>query len=113
MTDISMGSAQPRNTPRALGVTVETVNPAELYEVMTGASSQDPIRVQNCSKRFKEMLDMFGTYDALHEIAAQRTVALPIRKQAIIQFKNAALNHWRARKSAPILLSEHFAERFH
>jgi hypothetical protein len=67
---------------------------------MSAASSQDPNQVQASSKRLKEMLEMFGTYDALHEIAAQRMVPLPIRQQAIIQFKNAALNHWRSRKLA-------------
>lgn len=50
------------------------------------------------------MLDMFGTYDALHEIAAQRTVPLPVRQQAIIQFKNAAVSHWKSRK---VLNDEH------
>jgi hypothetical protein len=87
------------NTNRpALGVIVENVSPVELYEVMSGASSQDPTQVQTSSKRLKEMLEMFGTFDGLHEIAAQRTVPLPVRQQSIIQFKNAALNHWRSRK---------------
>lgn len=84
----------------ATGVKVENVSPGELYEVMTAAASQDPTQVQASSKRLKQMLDMFGTFDALHEIAAQRTVPLAVRQQSIIQFKNAALNHWRSRKSA-------------
>lgn len=88
-----------RSAPIASGVNVENVSPAELYDIVTGASSQDPARVQACSKRLKQMLDMFGTFDGLHEIAAQRTVPLPVRQQAIIQFKNAALNHWKSRKS--------------
>ncbi|KAF8076536.1 armadillo-type protein [Lyophyllum atratum] len=82
----------------ATGVNVEHVSPTELYDVMTAASSQDPSRVQASSKRLQQMLDMFGTYEALHEIAAQRTIPLVIRQQAIIQFKNAALGHWRSRK---------------
>ncbi|KAG6833896.1 hypothetical protein H0H87_007907 [Tephrocybe sp. NHM501043] len=83
----------------ATGVNVEHVSPAELYEVMNAASSQVPSQVQTSSKRFKQMLDMFGTYDALYEIAAQRSFPLAIRQQAIIQFKNAALNHWKSRKT--------------
>jgi CAS/CSE protein involved in chromosome segregation len=91
----------------ALGVIVENVSPTELYEVVSLASSQDPTRVQASSKRLKEMLEMFGTYDGLHEIAAQKTVPLPVRQQSIIQFKNAALTHWRSRKLA-VLLPIHF-----
>lgn len=84
-----------------LGVVVETVNVQELYQVLVDASSQDPTRVQSSSKRLKQMCDMLGTYDALQEIASQKTVPTPIRQQAIIQFKNSALGHWRSRKYAP------------
>ncbi|KAG5648935.1 hypothetical protein DXG03_000284 [Asterophora parasitica] len=94
----------PRRPAMATGVNVEHVSPTELYEVMTAASSQNPSQVQASSKRLKEMLEMFGTYNALHEIAGQRTVPLVVRQQAIIQFKNAALNHWRSRK---VLNDEH------
>jgi hypothetical protein len=90
-----------KGAPMATGVNVEHVSPQELYDVMTAASSQNPAQIQESSKRFKQMLDMFGTFDALHEIAAQRTVPLIIRQQSIIQFKNAALGHWKSRKSAP------------
>jgi len=82
----------------ATGVVVEHVSPHELYDVMTAASSQDPIQVRTSSARLKQMLDMFGTFNALHEIAAQRTVPLIVRQQSIIQFKNAALGHWKSRK---------------
>lgn len=92
----------PRRPAMATGVNIEHISPTELYDVMTAASSQDPSRVQASSTRLKQMLDMYGTYDALHEIAGQRTVPLVVRQQAIIQFKNAALNHWRSRKSATV-----------
>ncbi|KAG5650758.1 hypothetical protein H0H81_011149 [Sphagnurus paluster] len=94
----------PRRPAMATGVNVEHVSPTDLYDVMTAASSQDPSQLQASSKRLKQMLDMFGTYDALHEIAAQRTVPLPVRQQAIIQFKNAAVSHWKSRK---VLNDEH------
>lgn len=81
-----------------MGVQVETVSPAELYEVISGACSSDQARITASGKRLKEMLDMFGTFDALHEIASQRNQPLPIRQQAIIQFKLAALSHWKSRK---------------
>ncbi|KAJ7180251.1 armadillo-type protein [Mycena crocata] len=90
--------------PLASGVVVETVSADELYQVITGAASQDPALFQASSARLKQMLDMFGIYDALHEIAAQRAVPLEIRKQSIIQFKNTALSHWRSRK---VLSDEH------
>lgn len=76
----------------------QNVSPQELYDVMCGAASQDPARVQASAARLKEMLDLFGTFDALHEIASQKAVALPVRQQSIIQFKNGALGHWRSRK---------------
>ncbi|KAG6911227.1 hypothetical protein DXG01_003094 [Tephrocybe rancida] len=88
----------------ATGVNVEHVSRQELYDVMTAASSQDPSQMQASSKRLKQMLDMFGTYDALHEIATQRSFPLAIRQQALIQFKNAALGHWKSRK---VLNDEH------
>ncbi|TFK75774.1 ARM repeat-containing protein [Pluteus cervinus] len=82
----------------ATGVNVQHIVPAELYNVLLAASSQDPSQLQSSSKRLKEMLDMYGTFDALYEIASQRNIPLPVRQLAIIQFKNAALNHWRSRK---------------
>ncbi|KAJ7638980.1 armadillo-type protein [Roridomyces roridus] len=83
---------------------VQSVSAEEVFQVMTAASSQDPAVFQASSARLKELLDMFGTYDALHEIAAQRAVPIHIRQQSIIQFKNAASSHWRSRK---VLSDEH------
>ncbi|KAJ7178998.1 armadillo-type protein [Mycena filopes] len=95
-------NAAPR--PLASGVVVQTASAEEVYQVMTGAASQDPTLVQASSHRLKAMLEMFGVYDSLHEIAAQKAVPLFIRQQSIIQFKNAALSHWRSRK---VLSDEH------
>ncbi|KAH7931251.1 ARM repeat-containing protein [Leucogyrophana mollusca] len=86
-----------RTSQRKSG-TVETASPEEVFSVITGASSQDPAQVTVSSERLKVLLGYFGTYDALHEIAAQKSVPLPVRQQSIIQFKNAALSHWRSRK---------------
>jgi len=85
---------------------VETVNPQELYQVLVAACSQDVARLQASSKRLKEMFDMFGTFDALQEITSQRTVPLPIRQQAIIQFKNSALSHWKSKKCVQLVSSQ-------
>jgi hypothetical protein len=84
--------------PFKLGAVTKVVDPQELYQVITQASSQNPAEVHASSKRVEELLDYFGTFDGLHEIAATRSVPLPVRKQSIIQFKNKALNHWRSRK---------------
>lgn len=84
--------------PPKLGVQTETVNPEELFNVISGAASQDPARLQASSKRLKELLDMSGTFDGLSEIASQRALPLAVRQQSIIQFKNSALSHWRSRK---------------
>lgn len=88
----------------AQGAVAQAVNPQELYQVVVDASSQDPSRVQSSSTRLKQMLDMLGTFDALQDIAVQRNLPSPVRQQAIIQFKNAALAHWRSRK---VLSDEH------
>ncbi|KAJ7765016.1 armadillo-type protein [Mycena maculata] len=90
--------------PLVLGSVVQSVSADEVYQVMTGAASQDPALFQASAARLKELLEMFGTYDALHEIAAQKAVPLVIRQQSIIQFKNAASSHWRSRK---VLSDEH------
>ncbi|KZT12770.1 ARM repeat-containing protein [Laetiporus sulphureus 93-53] len=76
----------------------ETVSPDELYDVLCGAASQDPAVLQSSAMRLKQMLQLFGAFNILHEIAAQKTVPLPVRQQSIIQFKNAALGHWRSRR---------------
>ena len=84
--------------PIASGLVVQDVSPEEVFQVMTGAASQDPVLVQACSKRFTELLQMQGTFEALHTIAAQKAVPLPVRLQSIIQFKNVALGQWKSRK---------------
>ncbi|KAJ8523493.1 hypothetical protein ONZ45_g125 [Pleurotus djamor] len=81
---------------------IQSVSPEELLDAVSGAASQDPVRVKDCSARLKLFLEVAGTYDLLHEIAIQRQLPLAVRQQAIIQFKNGALGHWRSRK----LLSE-------
>ncbi|EMD40680.1 hypothetical protein CERSUDRAFT_111258 [Gelatoporia subvermispora B] len=85
---------------------LETVSPEDLYNVVSGAASQDPALVQRSAAQLKDMLEKRGAFDTLHEIAATRTVPLQVRQQSIIQFKNAALGHWRSRK---LLSDEHRA----
>ncbi|KAH9947240.1 ARM repeat-containing protein [Amylocystis lapponica] len=82
----------------------ETYSPDELYNVVCGAASQNPAQMQASAERLKAILQLSGALDTLHEIAAQKPVPLPVRQQAIIQFKNTALGHWRARK---LLTDEH------
>jgi hypothetical protein len=96
---------RPRNM--AQGVVVETVNRQELYQVVVNASSQEPSLVQSSSNRLKQMFDMLGTFDGLQEIAVQRTLPIPARQQAIIQFKNGALGHWRSRKYVLFAITYH------
>ena len=91
-----MGNA---GKPPILGVQPQIVSPEELYQVIVGATSQDIKQIQASNQRLKEMLDMFGAYDALQEIATQITLPLSIRQQAIIQFKNVVIHHWRSKKS--------------
>ena len=76
----------------------QPVSPEELYSVVCGAASQNPSEVQASTTRLKELLERPGAYDILHEIAAQKSVPLQVRQQAMIQFKNATTGHWRSRK---------------
>lgn len=76
----------------------ETVSPDEVYNVVAGAASQDPSLLSTSSARLKQMLEIHGTYDCLSAIASQKSVPALVRQQAIIQFKNTALNHWRAKR---------------
>ncbi|KAG7096795.1 hypothetical protein E1B28_004204 [Marasmius oreades] len=82
----------------AEGVVMQDASTTELYQIMTGATSSDLQQVQACSKRFKEMLQLHGIFDALHQIAAERSISPYVRKQASIQFKNEALKSWKSRK---------------
>ncbi|KAI9000953.1 ARM repeat-containing protein [Trametes punicea] len=78
-----------------------TISPEELYNVVSGAASQNPAQVQASTARLKELLEIPGAYDLLQEVAATKSVPLQVRQQAIIQFKNAATGHWRSRKLFP------------
>ena len=73
-------------------------SPEEVYNVICAAASQDPAQMKASAQRLKELLDMAGTFDYLSEIAATRTLPVPVRQQAIIQLKNSSLNHWKSRK---------------
>ncbi|EIN10324.1 ARM repeat-containing protein [Punctularia strigosozonata HHB-11173 SS5] len=87
-----------KSSAAAATAAVETVNPQDVYTVMCAAASQDPIEMQRASTSLILLLEKFGTYDALQEIAATKSVPLPVRQQSMIQFKNAVNNHWRSRK---------------
>ncbi|TFK29370.1 ran binding protein 11 [Coprinopsis marcescibilis] len=81
-----------------LGPQVEAVAPQELFEVLVAACSHSQQQIDAAGRRLKQMLEMTGTYNELHNIASQRGVPLAVRQQAIIQFKLAALHHWKSRK---------------
>lgn len=77
-----------------------TVNDDELLQTITLAASQIPEQLKASTDRLKALLDTHaGTYNALHRVAADLSQPPQVRQQSIIQFKNAALSHWRSRKS--------------
>ena len=78
--------------------TLEAVNPEELYNVICGAASQDPVQIKASANRLKQLLELAGTFDALSEIANQRNLPVQVRQQSIIQLKNSSLGHWKSRK---------------
>jgi hypothetical protein len=69
----------------------------EVFAIVTGATSQDPVVLKASTDQLKRILERPGTLDFLQEIAAQKTVPLTVRQQSIIQVKNNASN-WRAKR---------------
>ncbi|KIY74164.1 ARM repeat-containing protein [Cylindrobasidium torrendii FP15055 ss-10] len=86
------------HTGMAPGPSLQAIDAQELYQTLVAATSQDPQAIRQSGDRLKELLGHFGAFDALQSIAAERSVPLPVRQQAIIQFKNTALNSWRNRR---------------
>ncbi|EIM88549.1 ARM repeat-containing protein [Stereum hirsutum FP-91666 SS1] len=76
----------------------ERISPEGLYNVLCEAASQDPAKMQAASALLKDMLELPGCWNVLQEIAAQKTVPLPVRQLSALQFKNRALDHWRSRR---------------
>ncbi|KAF9653383.1 ARM repeat-containing protein [Thelephora ganbajun] len=69
----------------------------EVFAIVTGATSQDPIVLKASTDKLKQVLEKPGTLDLLQEIAAQKTVPIVVRQQSIIQVKNN-MKHWRAKR---------------
>jgi hypothetical protein len=69
----------------------------EVFAIVTGATSQDPVALKASADQLKEILGRPGTMDCLQEIAAQKSVPLAVRQQSIIQVKNN-MTHWRAKR---------------
>ena len=69
----------------------------EVFAVVTGATSQDPVVLKESTEQLKQILERPGTLDFLHEIAAQKTVPLAVRQQSIIQIKNNT-KHWKPKR---------------
>ncbi|KAI0320679.1 ARM repeat-containing protein [Amylostereum chailletii] len=70
----------------------------DLYNIVAGAASQDPVVMQAASTRLKEVLKLSGVLSGLQQITTQTSVPLHIRQLAIIQCKNEIPNQWRHRK---------------
>ncbi len=84
--------------PHLTSQTPQNASPEEVYNVIVAATSQDPAQIKASSDRLKQLLEMAGTFDALSEIAGQRSLPLQVRQQSIIQLKNSSLGHWKSRK---------------
>jgi hypothetical protein len=70
---------------------------ADVYQVLSDAASQDPARVQAGLQGVQTLQKQPGAFAEFQNVAATRTVDPNIRRQAIIQFKNGVLSHWRSR----------------
>ena len=87
------------STPRPSSEIPPVVTPDEVYKVIYAATSpgQDSAQIKASSDRLKELLEMVGTFDVLSEIAAKRSLPLPVRQRSIIELKNSSMGHWSAR----------------
>jgi hypothetical protein len=75
------------------------VPPEDILDVLKALSSQDPSHLKAAEERLKQFGGQTGTWDTIHRFAADPSLPLDVRKQALIQFKNGALQRWRSRKS--------------
>ena len=69
----------------------------EVFAIVTGATSQDPVVLKASTEQLKHILERPGTLDFLQEIAAQKSVTLAVRQQSIIQIKNN-VRYWRTKR---------------
>lgn len=69
----------------------------EVFAIVTGATSQDPVALKASVDQLKQILGRPGTMDCLQEIAVQKTVPLTVRQQSIIQVKNY-IGNWKSRR---------------
>ena len=69
----------------------------EVFAIVTGATSQDPVVLKASTDQLKQILERPGTLDFMQGIAAQRTVPVAVRQQSIIQVKNH-MKHWKAKR---------------
>jgi hypothetical protein len=70
----------------------------EIIQLLQDASSQDPSKINLLTDAFQRLEDRPGSFDIVHQIAAQKDMPLPVRQMAIIQFKNIVQGKWRSRK---------------
>ena len=69
----------------------------EVFAIVTGATSQDPVVLKASTDQLEHILGRPGTLDFLQEIAVQKTVPAVVRQQSIIQVKNN-MKHWKAKR---------------
>ncbi|KZW04127.1 ARM repeat-containing protein [Exidia glandulosa HHB12029] len=71
----------------------------EIFAAISGATTQDPARVQAATEALQKLESEAGTFNVLYSIAAQRSVPLDVRKLAIIRMKNVGVASWRRRSA--------------
>jgi hypothetical protein len=74
------------------------VQPGDILRVLQALSSQDPSAFKGAEEQLKQFGEQPGTWELVHQYAAQKDLPLDLRKQALIQFKNSAVTRWRSRK---------------
>ncbi|KIY49344.1 ARM repeat-containing protein [Fistulina hepatica ATCC 64428] len=79
----------------------QRLSPSQVYDAVAASVSQDATQIKAATERLQSVLKDLDYLDILHEIAAQKSVPLNVRKQAIIQCKNVVEARWRSRLIKP------------
>jgi hypothetical protein len=69
----------------------------DIFDALRNASSQDASQAAKSLETLQIAQKRSGAFTEMLSIAATNTVALDIRRVAIIQFKNVGVNNWRSR----------------
>ncbi|PVG00491.1 ARM repeat-containing protein [Serendipita vermifera] len=73
----------------------------QVFQVLQNAVSQNPMVAQAASQQLDSFKTTPGILQTIHMVAVERTIALDVRKMAILQFKNLVQPQWKRSQGNP------------